>query len=74
MIGSMKSLTNLRKDTRKTNHPSPGGFLMEKSMKVNVLGRAYELLEVSTETDPALKENDGYCDPSVAVCVVDKLY
>ena len=41
-------------------------------MTVNVLGRAYELLEGHPETDPALKENDGYCDPSVAVCVVDK--
>ena len=41
-------------------------------MKVNILGRLYEVREATTETDPALKENDGYCDPSVAVCVVDK--
>ncbi len=39
---------------------------MEKSMEVNTLGRLYEVREATTETDPALKENDGYCDPTVA--------
>ena len=42
-------------------------------MKVNVLGREYELREVASETDSVLKENDGYCDPSVAVCIIAKL-
>lgn len=42
-------------------------------MTVNVLGRAYELLEGHPETDPVLKDNDGYCDPSVAVCVIAEL-
>ena len=41
-------------------------------MRVNVLGRLYEVREATTATDSALNENDGYCDPSVAVCVVDK--
>ena len=42
-------------------------------MTVNVLGRAYELREGRPETDPVLKDNDGYCDPSVAVCVIAEL-
>ena len=41
-------------------------------MDVNILGRLYEVREATTDTDPVLKDNDGYCDPLVAVCVVDK--
>ena len=41
-------------------------------MEVNILGRLYEVRETTTDTDSVLKDNDGYCDPTVAVCVVDK--
>lgn len=40
-------------------------------MEVNVLGRSYEVREATPDTDPLLKEVDGYCDRTIAVCVVD---
>lgn len=41
------------------------------SMKVLVLGRAYEFRETTPDQDPVLKNADGYCDWSTGVCVID---
>ena len=46
---------------------------MEARMKINVLGREYELREATSQIDPVLKNNDGYCDPSVGLCVIDAM-
>lgn len=40
-------------------------------MEVNVLGRSYEIREATADTDPLLKEMDGYCDPTIGICVID---
>ena len=41
-------------------------FLVEKSKIVNVLGRAYELLEGHPETDPALLYYPAFSTPDIA--------
>ena len=48
-------------------------FLMERTqpMKVFILGREYEFYETTPDKDPVLKNADGYCDKSTAVCVID---
>lgn len=40
-------------------------------MKVNILGQVYEIIETDPAEDRVLKDVDGYCDPSVKVCVID---
>ena len=40
-------------------------------MKTSILGREYELREATPETDPLLNDTDGYCDSSIALCVID---
>lgn len=42
-------------------------------MEVNVLGRSYEVREETSDTNPLLKEMDGYCDPTIATCVIDAM-
>lgn len=41
-------------------------------MKINVLGTDYEIVELTVEQDERLDKMDGYCDPSVKKCVIDK--
>ena len=40
-------------------------------MKISILGRDYEICESTPEKDSILKDADGYCDPSVGLCVID---
>ena len=40
-------------------------------MKVNILGQEYNIVETDPSEDRVLKDVDGYCDPSVKVCVID---
>lgn len=42
-------------------------------MIISILGRPYEIREATADTDPLLKEMDGYCDRTIAVCVVDTM-
>ena len=45
---------------------------MEKlTMIVTVLGTEYRIHESSPAEDPVLKDADGYCDPSIKLCVID---
>ena len=39
--------------------------------KVNVLGTEYTIIESSVDKDAKLDNQDGYCDTSIKVCVVD---
>lgn len=38
--------------------------------KVSILGTEYEITVMSEEQDPKLKDNYGYCDPSVKQIIV----
>ncbi|HBR33731.1 MAG TPA: hypothetical protein DD734_03795 [Firmicutes bacterium] len=41
--------------------------------KVNVLGTTYTVKERNEKSDSKLKECEGYCDPTIKVCVVDDM-
>ena len=41
-------------------------------MTVSILGREYELIEKTPEEDPLLHDSDGYCDNSIATCIINK--
>ena len=40
-------------------------------MQVNVLGTTYTVTESNGHEDVRLRQCDGYCDPTIKVCVVD---
>lgn len=42
-------------------------------MRVNILGTEYRLEESNETLDTNLVGQDGYCDPSVKLCVVDDM-
>lgn len=42
-------------------------------IKTVILGRDYVIREATPGTDPVLVHNDGYCDASVGVCVINAL-
>lgn len=48
-------------------------MIMEKKMKIDILGIEYALIEATESTDPALIGKDGYCDTSAKMCVVDEM-
>ena len=42
-------------------------------MKTNVLGTEYEIKIANAETDPYLRDMDGYCDETTHTIVVDEM-
>lgn len=42
-------------------------------MKANVLGTEYEIKIANSETDPYLRDMDGYCDETTHTIVVDEM-
>lgn len=41
--------------------------------KVNILGTEWMVVESDIERDENLADNDGYCDTSIKVCVIDNM-
>jgi len=49
------------------------GFIKVISMKVNVLGTDYEIIEGNEEQYPGLEGCDGFTDPSVHQCIIEDM-
>lgn len=41
--------------------------------KINILGTEYTVVESNESKDVRLIDNDGYCDTSIKMCVVDEM-
>lgn len=46
---------------------------MNPTLKIDILGTEYELVESNEKEDCRLVDADGYCDTSIKKCVIDDM-